>query len=118
MKKNKLILIALLILAGLSSCTDYLEVSSESKYGEDYVFGSKDEINRSLNSVYASLMSSDTYGDAYMNAFALNSDVEFTPFSSEIRNVGGADFKCFDGTQNGSAISKAWTAAYTGIERG
>ena len=62
-------------------------------------------------------MSSDTYGDAYMNAFALNSDVEFTPFSSEIRNVGGADFKCFDGTQNGSAISKAWTAAYTGIER-
>jgi hypothetical protein len=117
MKKNKLILFALFLLAGLSSCNDYLDVSSESKYGEDYVFGSKDEINRCLTSVYASLMSGDTYGDAYMNAFALNSDVEFTAFSTEIRNVGGSDFKCFDGTQNGSAISRAWTAAYTGIER-
>jgi starch-binding outer membrane protein, SusD/RagB family len=115
MKKH--IILICVFLAGLTSCNDFLEVSSDSKYGEEYVFGSKDEINRVLTSVYTSLMSNDTYGNAYFSTFALNTDVEFTAYSNAIRNVNGEDFRCFDGTQHGSSIRKFWDKQYEGIER-
>lgn len=114
---RKYIIFFSILLMGVSSCKDYLEVSSDSKYGEAYVFGTKEEINRVLTSVYAALMSNDTYGNAYFSTFALNSDVEFIPFSSAIRSVNGEDFKCFDGTQHGSSVRKFWDQEYESIER-
>ncbi|WP_423126874.1 RagB/SusD family nutrient uptake outer membrane protein [Gaoshiqia sp. Z1-71] len=114
---RKYFILISLILVGLTSCKDYLDVSSDSKYEEDYVFGTKEEINRVLTSVYASLMSNDTYGNAYFATFALNSDVEFTAFSNSIRSVNGEDFRCFDGTQHGSSVRKFWDKEYEGIER-
>jgi phage tail tube protein FII len=114
---RKYIIFISFLLIGVTSCKDYLDVSSDSKYGDGYVFGTKDEINRVLTAVYASLMSGDTYGNAYFAAFALNSDVEFSAFSSYLRNVNGGDFKCFDGTQNGSSVRKFWDQEYEGIER-
>jgi starch-binding outer membrane protein, SusD/RagB family len=106
-----------IVLMPLASCQDFLEVESDSKYQDDYVFGSKDEIERVLSAVYASLMSSDTYGNAYFSTFALNSDVEFTEFSNSIRNVNGEDFRCFDGTQHGASVRRLWDRLYEGIER-
>ena len=115
MKKYIFIISAFLL--GFTSCNDFLDVNSASKYEESYVLGSKDEANRVLTSVYASLMSNNAYGNNYMSEFALNSDVEFSAYSSSIRHVNGRDYKCFDGTSNGSSVSGLWTTVYGGIER-
>lgn len=116
MKKYIIILSATIIV--FTSCKkDFLKVSSDSKYETDYVFANKEEINRVLTAVYASLMSNDTYGNAYFSTFALNSDVEFSPFSSELPNVSGEDFKAFSGTRNGSSALRFWNKQYEGIER-
>ena len=116
-KMKKQIITLGFLLLGFASCNDYLKVNSESKYEGEYVFSSYEEINRVLTSVYASLMSNNAYGNAYLSEFALNSDVEFTANSSAIRNVNGRDYKCFDGTANGSSVSSLWTTVYQGIER-
>lgn len=95
----------------------FLEVSSDSKYEGNYVFGNKDEINRVLTAVYASLMSNDTYGNAFFSTFALNSDVEFTAFSGELPAVSGEDFRAFDGARHAPSVQRFWDKQYEGIER-
>jgi starch-binding outer membrane protein, SusD/RagB family len=115
---RKYIIILSTILMGFASCKkDFLDVSSDSKYEGDYVFGNKEEINRVLTSVYASLMSNDTYGNAYFSTFALNSDVEFTAFSSELPSISGEDFRAFDGAQHAVSTQRFWNKQYEGIER-
>lgn len=55
---KKYIIIFGTVLTALFSCNkNYLEVNSDSKYEGNYVFENKEEINRVLTSVYASLMS-------------------------------------------------------------
>ncbi len=68
MKKN-IFLAGLLLAFGLTSCSDFLDVESESKYEDDYVFGAKEEINRALNGVYNHLLSGNTYGGAFYTTF-------------------------------------------------
>lgn len=60
--KYKYILMTGLLVMGLSSCNDFLEVEAPSKYDNEYVFNDKTEINRALNGVYAQLLSGDMYG--------------------------------------------------------
>lgn len=115
MKKN--IIVLGLILLGFTSCNDFLDVNSDSKYQDDFVFASMSETNRALSGVYASILSGSTYGNNYMSTYALNSDVEFTPNSSSIRTADGRSYKWFDCTSSGSDLSSTWTAAYQGIER-
>ncbi len=100
-----------------SSCKDFLEVDSLSKRGSDAVFGDKEEINRALTAVYASMMSSSTYGNYMIARYALNSDVEFKTFSTNIRSTSGSDFACFDGTKYSGDIASTWAGIYEGIER-
>lgn len=115
---KRYIIILSSVLLSLTSCKkDFLDVNSESKYEGDYVFSNKDEINRVLTAVYASLMSNDSYGNAYFNTFALNNDVEFTPLSGELQSVNGEDFKAFDGAQHAPTIYRFWNKQYQGIER-
>ncbi|ULT44170.1 RagB/SusD family nutrient uptake outer membrane protein [Niabella defluvii] len=102
----------------LASCKKgFLDVSSDSKYEGDYVFGNKDEINRVLTAVYASLMSNDAYGNAFFSTFALNSDVEFTAFAGELQNINGEDFRAFDGARHAPSVQRLWDKLYEGIER-
>ncbi|TXK37683.1 RagB/SusD family nutrient uptake outer membrane protein [Pontibacter qinzhouensis] len=114
---RKYLIIFSIFLLPLVSCEHFLEVSSDSKYEDDYVFGNKEEINRVLTAVYASMMSNDTYGNAYFSTFALNNDVEFTAFSNQLRNVNGEDFRVFDGAQHAASIQRFWDKQYEGIER-
>lgn len=114
---KKYILYLGVFILSLTSCTDFLDVNSDSKYDDNFVFSSKTEINRALTAVYASLMSNSTYGNSYMATYALNSDVEFSPNSSSIRTADGRSYKWFDGTSYGSDLASTWTAAYQGIER-
>ncbi len=115
MKKN-IFLAGLLLAFGLTSCSDFLDVDSESKYEDDYVFGAKEEINRALNGVYNYLLSGNTYGGAFYTTFCLNSDVEFTTNGNMMKNTAGNEYKAFDCTPSGSALNSTWNAAYTNIE--
>ncbi|TJZ59921.1 RagB/SusD family nutrient uptake outer membrane protein [Sphingobacterium olei] len=115
--RKPILIFSVLILLFTSCKKGFLDVSSDSKYEADYVFGNKEEINRVLTAVYASLMSNDTYGNAYFNTFALNSDVEFSTFSSELPNVNGEEFRAFDGAQHGPSVQRFWNKQYEGIER-
>lgn len=101
----------------MSSCNDYLDVEAPSKFTDDYVFGSIEEANRLLNSVYQSTCSGNTYGNAYLTTFCMNSDVEFTTSSAEIQNVNHNEWKLFDGEADGGNIENTWTSAYQTIER-
>lgn len=114
---RKYVLIFSILLLSITSCKDFLEVGSDSKYEEDYVFGNKEEINRVLTAVYASMMSNDTYGNAFFSTFALNNDVEFTAFANQLRNVNGEDFRAFDGAQHAPSVQRFWDRQYEGIER-
>ena len=101
---------------GLSACSDYLDVKSDSKYDEEYVFGNMEEINRALTTCYTYLLSGSTYGGAYYSTFCLNSDVEFATNSSDLQSSSGGDYKQFDSTPAGSALQSTWQAAYQNIE--
>ena len=116
MKIKHILAYGLLILAGTTSCSEFLETDTESKYEDDYVFSSEDEINRALNGVYNYLLSDNTYGKAYYTTFCLNSDVEFATNSNPLRSASGNEFKAFDCTPSASALNSTWTAAYNNIE--
>lgn len=113
MKFKYLFFVALTSL-GLSACSDFLDVDSVSKYGNEDVFSEKTEINRALNGVYAKLMSGDFYGDAYFTKFIFNSDVEFTTNTSDVAT--GNSFRRFDGNSTASDVEKFWNAGYAGAE--
>lgn len=115
MKKN-IAIKSLALLLGLSSCNDFLDVSSDSKYDDDYVFGNIEEMTRTLNSAYACLLSGDTYGNKFYNTYALSSDVEFSKGSNSMQAASGNEFKQFDCTPTAGDLSKTWAAAYKCIE--
>ncbi|MDR2148703.1 MAG: RagB/SusD family nutrient uptake outer membrane protein [Tannerella sp.] len=116
MKKNIIFIFAALTLL-FPSCNDFLDVESESKFNEEYVYSSKQEIDRVLNSVYAAILTGNLYGERLLNQFALNSDVEFSTFNSMLRNTEGNDFRCFDAEAHSTNVADLWTAGYTGVER-
>lgn len=112
--KIKNILLAGLFLFGLSACNDFLDVEPPSKFESEYVFGSKEEINRALNGVYAQLLNEDVYGNKYMATFCLNSDVDMSTYTNELSISTG--YRRFDCNSTGSDINSFWTAAYKGVE--
>ena len=99
------------------SCERYLDVSSESKIGEEYVFAEKEEIKRVLTSVYSALLTNDLYGQAMLSTFALNSDVEFTGFAGAMKSSNDDEFRRFDGGPKATSVRNLWNAAYIGLER-
>lgn len=115
MKRN-IIITGLALLLGMSSCNDFLDVSSDSKYNDEYVFGSSEEITRALNTVYTYMLSNNTYGNKFYNTYALNSDVEFTPGSNSMQSASGNEYKQFDCTPTASDLSSTWSSAYQCIE--
>lgn len=115
--KIKNILMCSLLLAGLSSCNDFLDVEAPSKVTDEQVFSSTEEADRLLNSVYAATCSSNTYGKNYLTKFNFNSDVEFATSDAEIQSASHNEWKLFDGEADGSDIKGTWDAAYATIER-
>lgn len=116
MKINKILMCGLAVTA-LTACNDYLDVEAPSKVTDEYVFSNIEEADRLLNSVYESLCSNSTYGNAYLTTFNFNSDVEFTTSSAEIQSAKHGEWKLFDGEADGGNIQSTWNAAYACIER-
>ncbi len=113
MKLKKLFVLAL-VAFGFASCENFLEVESPSKYDDEYIFTKSSEIERALNGVYAQLLNGNTYGNYYLANLCLNSDVDM--WASGTETATDDSYRRFDSTPLGSAGSKAWNAAYMGIE--
>ena len=116
MKNSKIFLAGILALLSLSACSEFLDVKSDSKYDEEYVFGNMEEINRALNACYTYMLDGNTYGGAYYSTFCLNSDVEYATSTSDMQSSAGTDYKQFDATSAGSHLEKTWQSAYRNIE--
>ena len=102
---------------GITSCNDYLDVESPSKYDENFIFTDVEEANVLLNGVYQSLCSNNTYGNAFINTFLLNSDVEWGTNSNEVQVASHNEFKAFDCEADASALESTWAQVYSTIER-
>ncbi len=112
--KLRNILLTGVALASLTACNDYLEVDAPSKQTNEYIFTKESEIKTALNNVYVQMFSSDTYGQNFWVGLCMNNDVEFAANASEVATETG--YQRFECTSQGSAINKAWTALYKGIE--
>jgi len=108
------IFIAGLSVLALSACNDYLEVDAPSKNLPTDVFSDTRAMQRALNGVYATMLSSNIFGDKAINDFCLNSDVDFKSNSSD--NLGGGKPCRFDCKPSDSNIKSAWADLYHGIE--
>ncbi|MDE5989857.1 MAG: RagB/SusD family nutrient uptake outer membrane protein [Duncaniella sp.] len=113
--KFRNILLAGLSAVALASCSDYLDVDAPSKLDPDYVYTDKQEMRNALNGVYASMLSKDTYGQAFLEKLCFNTDVDFNVTSSESDSPTG--YRRYECKSSGGDIKKAWDALYTGIER-
>ena len=115
--KKKNIIIAGLALMGLTACSDYLEVDSPSSVNDEYVFSNTDEANSLLNGVYEAVSSNNTYGNAFLTTYNLNSDVEFTTSSQESQTAAHNEYKLFDAEADASGLTSMWNQVYLTIER-
>lgn len=109
-----------ILLAGLAatvmvSCSDYLDVDAPSKTLPEEVYSDMREANRALNGVYASMLTGDTYGSAFMNDFCYNTDVDFAMKTDRYAN--SSTYMRYECDPDAGGIKKVWDALYTGIER-
>ena len=113
MKLRNIFIAGLSVLA-LASCNDYLEVDAPSKNFPEDVFSDSRAMVRALNGVYASMLSSNLYGDKLINTFCLNSDVDFVSNSSQYTQSN--KYCRFDCDPDGSDLKNTWADLYHGIE--
>jgi starch-binding outer membrane protein, SusD/RagB family len=106
------------IMGGLSSCSDFLETSSQSQQTEEVVFANPAFVQNALMGVYSQLTLDQTYSSRMSMFYVTNTDIEATSFTA-------TDYKNDDrrGQSNGFAtpansdLGKSWTEIYRGIER-
>lgn len=112
--KFKNIIICGMSLWALTACNDYLEVDAPSKFSPESIYKSAKDVNTALNGVYAELLQSNTFGQAYTYNLVLNSDVDFVSNSNE--NAQTNTPKRYDMTAASSTANSVWNATYSGIE--
>ena len=112
--KLKNIFISGLSLLALTACDDYLDVDAPSKFFPENVYSSVKDAGMALNGVYAEVLSSNTFGQAYTYDLILNSDVDFVSNSTETAQTNTP--KRYDQTSAGSKANSVWNATYSGIE--
>ena len=110
----KNILIGGLGVLAVTACNDYLDVDTPSKYSIEDVFSSQKDAGQALNGVYASILASNCFGQAYTYSLILNTDVDYCSNSNESKQSNTP--KRYDSDANGSTASSVWKATYSGIE--
>jgi hypothetical protein len=98
----------------LTACNDYLDVESPSKYSIDDVFSSQKDAGQALNGVYASILASNCFGQAYTYSLVLNSDVDYVSNSKESKQSNTP--QRYDLDANSSTANSVWNATWTAIE--
>ncbi len=112
--KIKNIFIGGLGVMALTACNDYLDVDAPSKYSPSTIYSSAKDVSQALNGVYADILSSNTFGDAYTYSLILNSDVDFCSNTNE--NAQTNTPKRYNVDASSSTAKKTWDATYNGIE--
>lgn len=112
--KLKNIFIGGLGVVALTACNDYLDVDAPSKYDPSTIYSSAKDVKQALNGVYADILSSNTFGDAYTYSLVLNSDVDFCSNTNE--NAQTNTPKRYNVDASSSTAKKTWDATYSGIE--
>lgn len=112
--KLKNIIIGGLGLLSLTACNDYLDVEAPSKFQPEDIYNSVKDAGQALNGVYAEIMSSNCFGQAYTYSLILNSDVDFCTNSSE--NDETDTPKRYDQTAAGKTANNVWNDTYSAIE--
>ena len=98
----------------LAGCSDYLEVDAPSKNFPTDVFSDARAMERARNGVYATMLSSNLFGDKLLNTFVRNSDVDFVSNSSMYTQSN--KYCRFDCDPDGSDLKSTWADLYHGIE--
>ncbi|MCD8229653.1 MAG: RagB/SusD family nutrient uptake outer membrane protein [Bacteroides ovatus] len=96
-----------------TSCSDFLEVDSPSKFGTAYVFGNETEMETAVNGIYVPMVGSGGWVGNMSQHFLMNTDVEFREVRSN--TIGEYCFLPAPNQMNG--YNAAWKAMYDGINR-
>ncbi|MDE6205164.1 MAG: RagB/SusD family nutrient uptake outer membrane protein, partial [Duncaniella sp.] len=112
--KLRNIFIAGLSAVALVGCNDYLEVDAPSKNLPQDVFSDARAMERARNGVYATMLSSNLFGDKLINTFVRNSDVDFVSNSSQYTQSN--KYCRFDCDPDGTELKNTWADLYHGIE--
>jgi hypothetical protein len=96
----------------LTSCEDYLDVSSPSSFDDAYVYSSEEETFRALTSIYNPI--TEIYGGRWITAFVPNTDVEFKDVS-DTPSSKGDDFACFAPRSINTDVTSVMESFYKGI---
>ena len=114
MKINKIFIGGLAVLS-LTACNDFLDVDPASNaVSKELVYNSASEVDKALNGVYASLLSSETFGKNLYTTFQLNSDVDFVTKTQE--TAAGNLPQRFDTRADAGNVNKLWNNLYAGVE--
>lgn len=112
MKYLKILALCTVLAMSATSCNDYLEVESPSKFDDSYVFASENEIFRAVTGIYYPV--GLVYGQRWATAFNSNNDVEFNDVS-DTPSAKGSDFASFEPKTHWTDISDVWAFMYQGI---
>ncbi len=102
--------------AALTSCDDFLDVSPESSFPADEIFGSETETKAMMGTIYSKLTDGNLYGIAWPHTFNTNTDVEMRTSSTQTSTSGnGDDVHCFDMRSLWTSLERTWNTAYEAI---
>lgn len=113
MKTIKYYIFSLLILLGVSSCSDFLE-KRPTELTPEVFFNDDDEAKLFLIGVYSPLMQEYFYGNNYAYTIAGGDDLGFYQRSTP---VSGGSMLCANASSTTTDISNYWRVLYDGINR-
>ena len=107
---------AYIVFAGLltifPACDDFLDVSPNSGFSEDYVYDSTTEMRSAVDGIYSLMTSTNAYGMRIANGYSPNTDVEMSAISTSAPSVDGSDIACYDPTPSWTTLNDTWNAMY------
>lgn len=112
MKKIWISIMAVALL--LTSCDDFLEVTSPSKFDKTYVFGNESEIETAVIGIYVPMVGGSGWVGNMSMHFLMNTDVEFRE-DAKPASLGEYSFLPNANQMNG--YNGAWKALYDGVNR-
>lgn len=112
----KYIITGAVLMLGLSSCNDWLDVQSKVDIKEDEVFNNESGYWDALVGVYSLMTGSNLYGGALtmssLDILACNYDIQYDNFDVGTYNLSMYNYKS---TQTRSKIDAIWTNMYNAI---
>src|SRR5688500_602767 len=98
------------------SCKKFLTSNSESRFSQEYVFGSESDAKKTVNMVYA-LCNQDAFTSRVSTLFAGNTDVEVGSAVAASPDGARRDLWSFEATTSNNDLLTVWNNAYNAINK-